>query len=203
VSDLERGEPQDAVAGQPDVVLPPHVDLPLRDIHVVRTVDLHLQTPLRPVRVDVAHPSRVLDPTLLVLRRREPEPAAQAGQVDLGQRLRPAGQIVGGLPDERPPTDSRPPRDLRQQVRRRHQPLQATGGEDRARFRVGLLRGRLAGDGHQDATAQSSPPSGGHQAAHSARAELVDRLRQLITPAWLNNNHSRSLASSEGIRIHA
>jgi hypothetical protein len=77
VGDLVRAGPdqpgreaQDPVAGDPDLVLSPHVRRPLAYVHVVRPVHLDVQAPSLPVRVQVANPAgRVGAPLLQVGRR--------------------------------------------------------------------------------------------------------------------------------------
>lgn len=93
---------QDPVAAGPDLVLPTHVVRPLPGVHVVRAVDLDLHPPLSPVRVQPAVAARRVDPMFLKIRDGQPMPATEAQEVDLGERLRAAGDVIDGLLDQVP-----------------------------------------------------------------------------------------------------
>jgi hypothetical protein len=76
-------------------------------VHVVRAVDLGVQVPLPPVRVEVSFAAVGIAPSLLQVRPGRPESAAQGHEVDLRQGLGASGDVRNRRADETASPDAR------------------------------------------------------------------------------------------------
>jgi hypothetical protein len=100
-------------------------------------VDLHVHPVLLEIRVQEAAAAAGVLPDGLSGRGRQPATPAAPGELDLGERMRPARGVGGGGQDQASAADRRPPGHRPRHLRPGHQPLLVAGGDDGGRLPVG------------------------------------------------------------------
>jgi hypothetical protein len=133
-ADCPRGEAEYAFAGDPQVVLAAHVRPRVAYLHVLAAVDLDVYLPLLEQHVQVAPSARRVVSNDLPSRFRQPVPAAQVEEVDLGERVRATDGVVHGLANQAVPAGARQPVEDGSYLLLADQSLLDAGRDDRPRL---------------------------------------------------------------------